>query len=134
MELIVSAMKRQPRDSSIDAMKGLGILCIIMTHADAAFLPGPAGRFAAFGARFVQLFFLLNGYLIWRGTESTLRTGAGQDYLNGPSSTCLQCCRCIMCRSLRRVLSTGERAMPTGSAAGACRRAMSHRTFWAFSG
>lgn len=55
--------------NSLDALKGIAILGIVLTHSGASNFSGILGEIAGFGAKGVQLFFILSSMLIYRSFD-----------------------------------------------------------------
>ena len=58
------------RNTLFDSLKGIAILGIIITHSGAVNLPGLIGKIGAFGARGVQIFFIISAILTFKSLES----------------------------------------------------------------
>lgn len=58
------------RNTLFDSLKGIAILGIIITHSGAVNLPGIIGKIGAFGARGVQIFFIISAILTFKSLES----------------------------------------------------------------
>ena len=61
---------KNERETLFDSLKGIAMLGVILTHSGAAELPGLLGQISAFGARGVQMFFIISAILTFHSLES----------------------------------------------------------------
>lgn len=65
----------------IDSLKGLSILGVVLIHSGAMGLGGPISVAASYGSVFVQAFFVVSSFLIWKSLERLGRNFGFQDYM-----------------------------------------------------